>query len=53
MHVRADSRGKGFGRILIEALFPRATALGMHTMIGHIESFTTANRDEAEFDTEL
>jgi L-amino acid N-acyltransferase len=43
VHVRADSRGKGFGRTLIEVLFPRATALGMHTMIGHIDSAAAAS----------
>jgi phosphinothricin acetyltransferase len=43
VHVRADCRGKGFGRALIEALFPRAAALGMHTMIGHIDSAATAS----------
>jgi len=43
VHVRVDCRGKGFGRRLIEALFPRAAALGMHTMIGHIDSAATAS----------
>jgi phosphinothricin acetyltransferase len=43
VHVRADCRGKGFGRKLIEVLFPRAVALGMHTMIGHIDSAATAS----------
>jgi L-amino acid N-acyltransferase YncA len=43
VHVRADCRGKGFGRALIEALFPRAAALGMHMMIGHIDSAATAS----------
>jgi L-amino acid N-acyltransferase YncA len=43
VHVRADCRGKGFGRTLIEALFPRAATLGMHTMIGHIDSAATAS----------
>ena len=43
VHVRADCRGKGFGRALIEALFPRAAALGMHTMIGHIDSAASAS----------
>jgi L-amino acid N-acyltransferase len=38
VHVRADRRGQGFGRALIEALFPRAAALGMHVMIAHIDS---------------
>jgi L-amino acid N-acyltransferase len=43
VHVRADCRGRGYGRALIEALFPRAAALGMHTMIGHIDSAATAS----------
>jgi L-amino acid N-acyltransferase len=43
VHVRADSRGKGCGRSLIEVLFPRAAALGMHTMIGHIDSAAAAS----------
>jgi phosphinothricin acetyltransferase len=41
VHVRADRRGLGFGRALIEALFPRAAALGMHVMIAHIDSEAT------------
>jgi L-amino acid N-acyltransferase len=43
VHVRADCRGRGVGRALIEALFPRAAALGMHTMIGHIDSAAAAS----------
>jgi len=43
VHVRADCRSRGLGRALIEALFPRATALGMHTMIGHIDSAAAAS----------
>ena len=43
VHVRADCRGRGFGRALVEALFPRAAALGMHTMIGHIDSEAIAS----------
>lgn len=43
VHVRADCRGRGFGRALIEALFPRAAALGMHMMIGHIDSAAAAS----------
>lgn len=43
VHVRADCRGRGFGRALIGALFPRAAALGMHMMIGHIDSAATAS----------
>jgi L-amino acid N-acyltransferase YncA len=43
VHVRADCRGRGFGRALIEALFAPAAALGMHMMIGHIDSAATAS----------
>jgi L-amino acid N-acyltransferase YncA len=43
VHVRADCRGRGFGRVLIEALFPRASAMGMHRMIGHIDSAAAAS----------
>ena len=43
VHVRADCRGRGLGRALIEALFPRATAMGMHTMIAHIDSAAAAS----------
>lgn len=43
VHVRADCRGRGFGRTLIEVLFPRAQALGMHMMIGHIDSAASAS----------
>ena len=43
VHVRADCRGRGFGRALIESLFPRAAALGMHVMIGHIDSLALAS----------
>jgi L-amino acid N-acyltransferase YncA len=43
VHVRADCRGRGYGRALIEALFPRAAALGMHVMIGHIDSAAAAS----------
>ena len=43
VHVRTDCRGRGFGRQLIEALFPRAASLGMHVMIGHIDSLALAS----------
>jgi len=43
VHVRADRRGLGFGRALIEALFPRAAALGMHVMIAHIDSAASSS----------
>lgn len=43
VHVRADCRGRGYGRVLIEALFPRAAGLNMHMMIGHIDSAAAAS----------
>ena len=43
VHVRADRRGRGLGRVLIEALFPLAAAMGKHTMIAHIDSAATAS----------
>jgi L-amino acid N-acyltransferase len=43
VHVRADCRGRGIGRALIEALFPRATAMGMHMMMAHIDSAAAAS----------
>ncbi len=43
VHVRADCRRQGFGRALIEALFPRAAALAMHVMIAHIDSEAIAS----------
>ena len=44
VHVRANRRGQGVGRVLIEALFPRAAALGMHVMIAQIDSEATVSR---------
>jgi len=43
VHVRADCRGKGFGRQLIEVLFPRAAAMNVHMMIAHIDSAAVAS----------
>jgi phosphinothricin acetyltransferase len=43
VHVRADRRGRGHGRALIEALFPLAAGLNMHMMIGHIDSAAAAS----------
>ena len=43
VHVRADCRGKGYGRVLIEALFPSAAAMGKHVMMAHIDSAATAS----------
>jgi phosphinothricin acetyltransferase len=38
VHVRADRRGQGVGRSLVEALFPPAVAMGKHVMIGGIDA---------------
>lgn len=43
VHVRADQRGRGVGRALVEALFPHAKALGMHVMIAGIDSQAAAS----------
>ena len=43
VHVRADQRGRGHGRALIEALFPLAVEMKMHVMIGHIDSAAAAS----------
>src|SRR5712672_3586357 len=34
VHVRADRRGAGIGRKLVQAVFPYARALDKHVMIG-------------------
>lgn len=38
VHVRADRRGTGLGRALVEALFPLAAGLGKHVMLGGIDA---------------
>jgi L-amino acid N-acyltransferase len=38
VHVRADMRGRNVGRGLVEALFPRAAAMGKHVMIGGVDA---------------
>jgi phosphinothricin acetyltransferase len=38
VHVASDARGCGVGRQLLEALFPRALALGKHVMLGGIDA---------------
>jgi phosphinothricin acetyltransferase len=43
VHVRADSRGQGVGQRLVEALFPRAAALGKHVMIAGVDAANTAS----------
>lgn len=43
VHVRADSRGQGTGKGLVEALFPRAEALGKHVMIAGVDAANEAS----------
>ena len=43
VHVRHDVRGQGVGRALVEALVPRALALGKHVMIGGIDAANEAS----------
>ena len=38
VHVRADQRGQGLGRGLLEALMPQAEALGKHVLIAGIDA---------------
>jgi L-amino acid N-acyltransferase YncA len=38
VHVRSDRRGSGVGTRLLEALFPRAAALGKHMMIAAVDA---------------
>jgi L-amino acid N-acyltransferase len=43
VHVRSDIRGRGIGHRLVEALFPRAVALGKHVMIAGVDAANTAS----------
>jgi phosphinothricin acetyltransferase len=43
VHVRADQRGKGIGRQLVEALFPLAAQMSKHVMIGGIDADNAAS----------
>ncbi len=38
VHVRTDERGKGLGRILVEALLGRARNLGKHILVAGIDA---------------
>jgi phosphinothricin acetyltransferase len=38
VHVSADRRGRGIGGALVQALFPLASAMGKHVMIGGIDA---------------
>jgi L-amino acid N-acyltransferase YncA len=43
VYVRHDRRRQGIGRVLVEALFPRALALGKHVMIGGVDAANDAS----------
>lgn len=43
VHVRADRRGQGVGAMLLSALFPLASALDKHVMIGAVDAANTAS----------
>jgi L-amino acid N-acyltransferase len=38
VHVRADARGRGIGRRLLEELIPRAAALGKHVLVAGVDA---------------
>ena len=50
VHVRADTRGRGVGKELVKALFPRAAALGKHVMIAGVDA---ANQASIRFHEQL
>jgi L-amino acid N-acyltransferase len=43
VHVRQDGRGRGAGSLLVQALFPRAAALGKHVMIAGVDADNAAS----------
>jgi L-amino acid N-acyltransferase YncA len=43
VHVGADQRGKGIGRLLVEALFPLVADMSKHVMIGGIDADNAAS----------
>jgi L-amino acid N-acyltransferase YncA len=43
VHVRADGRGRGLGTLLVQALLPRAAALGKHVMIAGVDAANAAS----------
>lgn len=43
VHVRADTRGRGVGKELVAALFPRAEALNKHVMIAGVDAANEAS----------
>ena len=50
VHVRADSRGRGTGSTLVQALFPYAARLGKHVMLAAVDA---DNRDSIRFHERL
>ena len=44
VHVRADARGQGVGRSLVEALLPRARRLGKHVVVAGIDGDNAVSR---------
>ena len=50
VHIRSDLRGQGLGKRLVEALFPHATAMNVHVMIGAIDA---ANAGSMRFHEKL
>jgi L-amino acid N-acyltransferase len=43
VHIRADARGRSIGTQLVQALVPRAAALGKHVMIAGVDAANTAS----------
>jgi L-amino acid N-acyltransferase len=43
VHVRADRRGTGIGRRLVEGLFPLASGLGKHVMVAGVDAANVAS----------
>ena len=43
VHVRADGRGRAVGTLLVQALLPRAAALGKHVMIAGVDADNAAS----------
>ena len=43
VHVRADTRGRGVGKDLVKALFPRAAAVNKHVMIAGVDAANEAS----------
>lgn len=43
VHVRAAGRGGGVGTLLVQALLPRAAALGKHVMIAGVDADNAAS----------